>query len=80
MIATPLPPNHPLNSLNWIPEETKPAQLELERAPSLHFKTLELQQYYEYLRWDKMLIEFDRRWPSWSQTRSVYDQGQLALE
>jgi hypothetical protein len=81
MIAAPLPPNHPLSSLNWIPEETKHAQLELGRAPSLHFKILELDEYYEYLRWSpKMRGEFDRRWPRWPHARTPYDRGQLALE
>jgi hypothetical protein len=60
MIATPLPSDSPLSSLNWIPEETKPAQLEVARAPSLYFKMMLLRQYYEYLRWNKMLGEFNR--------------------
>jgi hypothetical protein len=80
MIAAPLPPNHPFSSLNWIPEEIEAAQLELRHAPSLHLEILMLDEYYEYLRWDKMLSEFERRWPAWSQTTEDYDKGQLALE
>jgi hypothetical protein len=80
MVAVPLPVSNSFSSLNWVPDETKPARLELDRAPSLHIEMLLLVQYYDYLRYDKMAEEFDRRWPEWSNTHEGYDRAKLALE
>jgi hypothetical protein len=36
-------------------------------------------QYYEYLRWYKILPEFDYRWLAWRQSNSLYDRQKLAF-
>ncbi len=80
LAAKPLPAEHPLSSLNWISAEVEPAQLELDRAPSVIFKMLMSLQYYEYLTWDKMTAELDARWPAWGKVRAGHDRAKLALE
>ena len=80
MVASPLPPDRPMSDLNWVAHETKPAQIALRDTSSVLLKMLMVRQYYEYLRWNKILDEFDHRWPAWAQSNSEYDKQKLAFE
>jgi hypothetical protein len=80
MVASPLPPERPMSVLNWVADETKPAQVAVRGTPSIPLKMLMVRQYYEYLRWNKIVAEFDDRWPAWTQSNSLYDRQKLAFE
>ena len=63
--ATPLPPADKLSRFNWIPPKTSPARVALRDVHSLPLKMLLVRQYYEYLRYQLVWKELDRREPSW---------------
>jgi hypothetical protein len=80
MIASPLQPDRPMSVLNWVADETRPAQVAVRGTSSILLKMLMQRQYYEYLRWYKILPEFDYKWPAWRQSNSLYDRQRLAFE
>jgi hypothetical protein len=45
MVASPLPPENSMSALNWVADETKPAQVALSGTSSIPLKVLMVSQY-----------------------------------
>lgn len=65
VLASPLPPAHPMSRFNPLAETTSRARATLDQIQDPILRMLVTQQYYEYLRWFiawKMLPDLEPQW------------------